>query len=73
MRCSSYGNRGRMYARLNGEQLEDEDCFKYLGFQVAADGGCEGDVVHIMNRGYRAWRALKSVLNIIGLGICVKE
>ena len=24
-------------------------CFKYLGTQVAADGGCERDVVHIMN------------------------
>ena len=35
--------------------------FKYLGSQVAADGGCERDVVHRMNEGYRAWGALKSV------------
>ena len=27
------------------------DCFKYLGSQVAADGGCERDVVHRMNEG----------------------
>ena len=27
--------------------------FKYLGSQMAADGGCEKDVVHIMNEGYR--------------------
>ena len=25
------------------------DCVKYLGWQVAADGGCEKNVVHRMN------------------------
>ena len=40
-----------MHARLNGEPLEEVDCFKYLGSQVAADGGCERDVVHRMNEG----------------------
>ena len=30
---------------------------------MAADGGCERDVVHKMNEGYRAWGALKSVLS----------
>ena len=44
------------------------DCFKYLGSQVAVDGGCERDVVHRMNEGYRAWGALKSVLSNRGLG-----
>ena len=53
---------------LNGEPLEEVDCFKYLGSQVAADGGCEIDVLHIMNEGYRAWGALKSVLSNRGLG-----
>ena len=47
---------------LNGEPLEEVDCFKHLGSQVIAAGGCERDVVHIMNKGYRAWGALKSVL-----------
>ena len=32
------------------ESLEEMDCFKYLGSQVAADGGCERDV-HRMNEG----------------------
>ena len=50
-RCSRYGNWGRMQVILNGETLEEVDCFKYL----AADGGCEMDVVHRMNEGYRAW------------------
>ena len=44
MRCSRYGNGDRMYAKLNCEPLEEVDCFKYLGSQVAADGGCERDV-----------------------------
>ena len=49
------------------------DCFKYLGSQAAADGGCERDVVHRMNEGYRAWGALKSVLSNRGLGIKAKN
>ena len=40
---------------------------------MAADGGCEKDVVHIMNEGYRAWRALKTVLSNRGLGIKAKK
>ena len=52
MRCSRYGNRDRMHVILNGEPLEEVDCFKYLGSQVAADGGCERDAVHRMNEGY---------------------
>ena len=49
------------------------DRFKYLGSQVAADGGCERDVVHRMNEEYRAWGALKSVLSNRGLGIKAKK
>ena len=55
MRCSRCGNGDRMHVILNGEPLEEVDCFKYLGLQVAADGGCVRDVVHRMNEGYRAW------------------
>ena len=46
MRCSRYGNGGRMHVILNGEHLEEVDCFKYLGSLLAADGGCEMDVAH---------------------------
>ena len=49
------------------------DCFKYLGSQVAVDGGCERDVVHRMNEGYRALGALKSVRSNRGLGIKTKK
>ena len=53
--------------------LEEVDCFNYLGSQVAANEGCERDVVHRMNEGYRAWGALKNVLSNKGLGIKAKK
>ena len=40
---------------------------------MTADGGCERDVVHRMNKGYRAWGALKIVLSNRGLGIKAKK
>ena len=67
-RCSRYGNVDRMHVILNGEPLEELDCLKYLGSQVAADGGCERDVVHRMNEGYRAWGELKNALSKRELG-----
>ena len=73
MRCSRNGNGDRIHVILNGEPLEEVDCFKYLGSQVAANRGCETDVVHRMNEGYRARGALKSVLRNRGLGIKAKK
>ena len=72
-RCSRYGNGGRLHVILNGEPLEEVEHIKYQGSQVAANGGCERDVVHRMNDGYRAWGALKSVLSNRGLGIKAKK
>ena len=69
MRCTSYGNVGRMHVILHAKPLEEVDYFMYLASQATADGGCERDVVHKMNEGYRAWGALKSVLSNRGLGI----
>ena len=40
---------------------------------MVADGGCESDLVHRMNEGYRAWGVLKSVLSNRGLGIKAKK
>ena len=73
MRCSRYGNGDRMHVILNDEHLEEVDCFKYLGSQVAADGGCERNVVHRMNEGFRARGALKNVLSNRRLGIKAKK
>ena len=36
MRCFRYGNGDRMHVILNYEPLEEVDCIKYLGSQVAA-------------------------------------
>ena len=73
MRCSWYCNMDRMHVILNGEPLEEVDCFKYLVSQLAAIGGCEGDAVHRMNEGYRAWGVLKSILSNRGLRIKAKK
>ena len=51
MRGSRYDNGSRMHVILNGKQLEEVNCIKYLGSQVAGDGGCERNVAHRMNRG----------------------
>ena len=40
---------------LNGEPVEEVDCFKYLGAQMTEDGGREINVVHRMNERYKAW------------------
>ena len=40
---------------------------------MAAGGGCERDVVHRMNEGYRAWGALKTVLSNRALGMKSKK
>ena len=63
MRFSRYVNEGQMYVRLNGDQLEEVNCFRHLGSQVAADRGCERDMVHRMNEECKQWGALKSVLS----------
>ena len=73
MRCTRYVNGDQMNVILNGEPFEEVDCFKYLGSQVEADGGCEMDVVHRMNEGYRAWGELKSVLSNRRLWIKAKR
>ena len=50
-----------------------EDCFKYMGSEVAADGGCERDMARRLNKRYRTLAALKSVLSNRGLGINAKS
>ena len=52
-----------MHVILNSEPIEEVDCSKDLGSQVAADGVCERNAVHRMNKGYRAWGAHKRVLS----------
>ena len=49
-----YDTGGRMHVIPNGEPLDEVDCFKYLGSQLAADGGCKSGVVQRMNEWYGA-------------------
>ena len=41
-----------MHMILKGQPLDEVDCYKYLGSQIAADEGCERDVVHKIHEGY---------------------
>ena len=50
-----------MHVRLNSQPFEEVDSFKYQASQLAANGGCERDVVHTMDR---TWRALESFCTI---------
>ena len=36
MRCSRTGNGGRMHVILNGEPLEEVDCFKWVAYKKTA-------------------------------------
>ena len=42
-------------------------------YENIVDGGCERDMLHKMNEGYRAWGALKSVLSNRGFPIKAKK
>ena len=55
MMCSRYGNGDQTHVILYGETLEEVDCFKYLGSQVAGDGRCKRDVVHRIKEGYSVY------------------
>ena len=73
MRCSRYGNEGLMLAILNGEPLEEGDCFKYL---CAAKWQLMEDVKGVrytMHAGCRAWGSFKSVLSNRGLWIKARK
>ena len=61
MRCLRYVTVGLLDGRPNGEPLWEVNCSKFPGSQMAADGGCERNVVLRMNEGYKTLGALKSV------------
>ena len=62
-----------MHVILAGEPLVEVNCFKYLGSQVSAHGGCERVVVHIISEECREWGALNSVISNRELGINAKK
>ena len=53
---SANGGRFEINHLLLANDIESEvDCFKYLGSQVATDGGCKMDIIRKMNESYIAW------------------
>ena len=73
MRCTRNEDNARLIAVLNGEVLEEVDQFKYLGSVIAANGGVEANVHHIVNDGCKVLGALKVVIKNRGLGMNVKK
>ncbi len=49
MKCTRLVDGLGMNVALNGEVLEEVECFKYLGSHVALNGGIEGGVKFRMN------------------------
>ena len=72
MRCTRNEDGARLNVMLIGEVLEEVDQFKYLGSVIAANGGVEADVRHIVNEGCKVLGALKGVMKNRGLGMNVK-
>ena len=72
MRCSRYGNGGRMHVILNAEPLKEVIFLSTWGrkWQLIEDVKW---MWYTMNQEYRAWGALKSVLSNRGLGIKAKK
>ena len=72
MRCARNEDGARLNM-LNGEALEEVDQFKYLGSAIAANGGVESDVRHIVKEGCKLLGALKGVMKNRELGMNVKK
>ncbi len=61
MKCMRMVDGGRMNVASNGEFLEEVECFKYLGLNVAVDGGIKGEVKLRMNVVGKVCGGIKSV------------
>ena len=62
MRCTRFADGQRMNIVLNGELLEEVDCFKYLGSHVSVDGRIDEEVKFRMNEVGRMLGGMKRVL-----------
>ncbi len=62
-----------MNVAQNGEVLEEVECFKYLGSDVAVDGGIEGDVKFRMNEVGMVCGLMKRVFKYRSLGMSAKR
>ena len=61
LRCSKEGEIGNMDVRLNGENLEEVQCFRYLGVDVTADGLMETEILHRTGEGAKMLGAMRGM------------
>uniref|UniRef100_A0A8C8DHP6 ribonuclease H n=1 Tax=Oryzias sinensis TaxID=183150 RepID=A0A8C8DHP6_9TELE len=68
MRCTRVKGERRLNVALNGELLEEVECFQYLGSCVCVDGGIGGEVEFRMNEVRKIWGGMKRVFECRSLG-----
>ena len=73
MRCTREVDGRRMNIALNGELLEEVDCFKYLGSHVAVDGRIKEEVKFRINEAGRVMGGMKKVFKCRSLGMGAKK
>ena len=73
MKCSRDADGGDLDIRLNGEQLEKVDCFKYLGSTVASDGKIEPEVKVRVNEAGKVLGGMRKILKSRSLQMNVKR
>ncbi len=62
-----------MNAALNGELLDEVECFKYLGSHIAVDRGIEGEVKFRTNEVGKVCGGVKRVFKCRSLGLNAKR
>ena len=73
MKCTRGGNGRRMNVILNGEVMEEVDCFGYLGSCVSGNGGVVEEVSSRLGKAGMAWGAMKTVFKNRGVSMEVKR
>ena len=73
MRCTRELGGRRLNIGLDGEQLEEVDCFKYLGSSIAANGRVESEVKARVNEVGKVLGGLKQMFGCRSLRMNVKK
>ncbi len=72
-KCTRLVDGRKMNVALNGEVLEEVECFQYLWSHVAVNGGIEGEVKFRMNEVGKVCGGMKRVFMCRSLGISAKK
>ena len=73
MVCGRTEKKERLDFNLNGEMLEEVDCFEYLGSIVSKNGGVVEDVIGKVNEGAKVSGAMSRIWKVGSFGINVKR